>query len=96
VPKRSGTLAQPNTYIAKNQQWPHGKLAPNAPFEATIQQRLSRRLDTAIGNRSLRNLSAAANVSPQTISALIKGTTWGDLVTLARLEHALNTTLWER
>jgi transcriptional regulator with XRE-family HTH domain len=51
-------------------------------------------LQAAIGDRSLRTVAGITGVSASTLSNLVTGRTWGDVVTLARLEAALNVSLW--
>lgn len=41
-------------------------------------------------------MATSAGVSVGTVSALLAGRTWGDVVTVARLERALGVELWGR
>ncbi len=67
---------------------------PEAPPEAHLVAGIARRLRDTIGARSLRSVAAAAGVSVGTVSSLLSGRTWGDVVTVARLEQGLGVELW--
>lgn len=53
-----------------------------------------RRLAPEVEKSSLRAVSRDANVSLGALSYLLNGKTWGDFVTLARLEQAVGVQLW--
>ncbi|MDE2938892.1 MAG: hypothetical protein OXR67_08225 [Chloroflexota bacterium] len=55
---------------------------------------LARRLRTGIEKESIRYYAYKARLSPQTIVNILNGNTWPDLLTIARLEYALETRLW--
>lgn len=88
-----GLAATPREYLATG-AWPDGALAADAPFEAHHVAGMAQRLKAAIGERTLRSVARDANVSIGTLSSLMGGRTWGDVVTLVRLEHALGAVLW--
>jgi transcriptional regulator with XRE-family HTH domain len=75
-------------------EWPTGALGRNAPEEAKLAAGIARRLAAAQGARSLRQLAAETGVSPGTLSNLLAGRSWGDVVTIARLETGLGVPLW--
>lgn len=83
----------PRAYVSRG-EWPTGTLRRGAPFEAHKLAAISQRLKAAIGERSLRSIAAESDVSIGTLSNILGGRTWGDLVTLARLERALGADLW--
>lgn len=72
--------------------WPFGEIEQGIP--AKYAQRFSARLQEAIGTRSYRAIARESGVSHGTISALIRGDTWPDLITIAKLEWALGRVLW--
>lgn len=72
--------------------WPHAELDGDATAE-TAQQFVAA-LATATRGLSLREISAQTGVEHSTIGAVLAGDTWPDIVTLARLEHGLDATLW--
>lgn len=74
--------------------WPDGELRADAPYEVRVVLGISRRLRDAIGGRGLRSVAVDADVSIGAISHLLNGKTWGDVVTVARLEQALGVSLW--
>jgi transcriptional regulator with XRE-family HTH domain len=88
-----GLAATPREYLARG-EWPEGSLRRSAPYEALKVAEISQRLKVAIAGRSLRTVAADSGVSVGTLSNLLSGKTWGDVVTLARLERALGVELW--
>ena len=72
--------------------WPFGEIDGGIP--ARYAQRFSARLQEAIGTRSYRAIARESGVSHGTISALVRGDTWPDLITIAKLEWALGRVLW--
>lgn len=88
-----GLAPIPRAYLASG-DWPKGTLVTDAPFEAHHVAGVARRLLDAIGERSLRSVAREADVSIGTLSNLVGGRTWGDVVTVARLERCLGVSLW--
>lgn len=70
---------------------------PNEPAdEATVEvaRALALRLREVMDGRSAREVGRIAGVDFTTVSAILNGTTWPDLMTLARLEAGLGADLW--
>ncbi len=88
-----GLASTPGEYVIRG-AWPDGTFAKGAPFEARHVAEMAKRLKDAIGDRTLRSVSKDSNVSIGTLSSLLGGKTWGDVVTLVRLEQALGVGLW--
>lgn len=61
---------------------------------AWAAQGFCRQLAAAIGGRSLRDVEAATGVDHDTVARILRGDTWPDIATLARLEHGLGVDLW--
>jgi len=59
-----------------------------------VARRLANALRTAMGGRSLRAIGDATGVDHTTVAAILNGTTWPDLSTIARLEAGLDVDLW--
>jgi len=74
--------------------WPTGGLRRSAPAEAHLAEAIAERLRAAIGECSVRQVAIEAELSPQTVANLVQGLSWGDMVTIARLERVLGVTLW--
>ncbi len=74
--------------------WPDGPLASGAPPEAVTARAIAVNLGIAIGGRSVRKLAAEADLAHTTIYDLLAGNTYGDVITVARLESVLNRSLW--
>ena len=71
-----------------------GPYRNETPPEAFLAVGLALRLKNKIGNESIRYVAKKANLGPQTILNILNGKTWPDLLTIARLEHALEAKLW--
>jgi len=89
--RQVGIGGPPRSYLTEG-EWPDGTV--DGPVEARYAQALAQRLRDAIGQRSLREVGRAARIDHTTISAILAGRRWGDLVTIARLEQALGQSLW--
>lgn len=76
------------------------QLTPGWPDEhspdslAEVARRFAMALRSAIGTRSLRQTAAVAGVSHTAILAILAGSTWPDLATIAKLEAGLGVDLW--
>ena len=57
-------------------------------------RRLAMNLRGALAGRSVRDAARAAEVDYTTVYAILNGTTWPDVMTLARLEAGLDADLW--
>ena len=84
----------PIAYLKENGVFPHGPYLQDAPKEVFLAAGLAVRLQTKIGNESIRYIAKKADLSPQTLLNILKGVSWPDLRTIARLENALDTKLW--
>jgi hypothetical protein len=94
MPARTRLASVPAEYLAAGQSWPTGRLRKDAPPEAALAAGIASRMVEAMGGLSIRELARRSDVSPQTVSNLLAGRSWGDLVTLARIERALGVSLW--
>lgn len=88
APSVGGT---PRSHLPVPAHWPYGQTDNTATryaqgFAAALQQ--------AIGSRSYRTISRDSGVSHGTISAIIRGDTWPDLITVGLLEWAVGRALW--
>jgi hypothetical protein len=93
VPIRKSPRRPPVEYLASG-AWPNGQIHAKAPAETHLAQAMAGRLRIAIGERSVRQVAIEAELSPQTVANLVQGISWGDMVTIARLERVLGVTLW--
>ena len=93
--RRRGLLAHPRDYLAEGGSWPDGPLVEDAPAEALLARGVADRLRSA-QRGSIRSIAREAGISVQAVINIRDGTTWGDLPTIARLEIALDATLWGR
>ena len=85
-------LGTPRAHLRVPSHWPFGEIDDGIP--ARYAQRFSARLQEAIGTRSYRAIARESGVSHGTISALVRGDTWPDLITISKLEWALGRVLW--
>jgi AcrR family transcriptional regulator len=61
-----------------------------------VAQAISIKLKAALEGRSIRQVAAEADLAHTTVYDLLAGKTYGDVITVARLEAALETSLWPR
>lgn len=94
MPARTRLASAPVEYLLAGESWPGGRLRKDAPAEAALAAGIASRMVEAMGGLSIRELARRSDVSPQTVSNLVAGRTWGDVVTLARIERALGVALW--
>ncbi|WP_083652858.1 helix-turn-helix domain-containing protein [Serinicoccus sp. CNJ-927] len=71
--------------------WPTGDARDAA---AAVAARLAVNLREAVAGRSTRAVAELTGVDRTTVAAILNGTTWPDLATVARLEHGLVVDLW--
>ncbi len=93
MPARKTLLSSPADYLVSG-TWPDGRLRKGTPNEALLAVGISRRLRAAVGERPLRDVAREVELSPQTVANLLHGRSWGDAVTVARLESVLKVQLW--
>lgn len=66
----------------------------DGPPEAHYAVEVARRLARAMEGQSLRSVARESGLDHTTVRALVEGQRWPDLITIARLETALNVRLW--
>ena len=71
--------------------WPN---EPSADADVEVARRLAVNLGDAIAGRSIREIGRIAGVDPVAIGRVLRGETWPDLQTVARLEAGLASDLW--
>lgn len=74
--------------------WPDGELIAEAPPEAHRARANAMALRDALRERNLRQVAADADLAHTTIYDLLRGHTYGDVITLSRLEVVLGASLW--
>jgi hypothetical protein len=85
----------PRAHLATPSHWPHGEIDKKKDHpSARYAQRFAAGLAEVIGSRSLRSVARQTGVSHGTVSALLRGDTWPDLVTVSKLEWHLGHVLW--
>ncbi len=89
-PRQRG-LRPPAEYLISG-EWPTGIL--RGPIEAEYARQFALRLATAMGDRPIREVARAADVSHTTVIAVLSGGRWPDMATVAKLEVALASNLW--
>jgi hypothetical protein len=90
MPRRQGAKGSPKELAGTD--WPAARVEENSPV--WYAQEIARRLEEAIGSQSLREVGRLAELDHTTISAVVNGERWADLVTLAKLEAALGVRIW--
>jgi len=89
MPQRQSIDGPPNSYV---DDWPDGRAS--GPMAVEHARGLAKNLARAIGEESLRSVARRAEVDHTTIAAVLVGDRWADLVTVAKLEQALEARLW--
>jgi transcriptional regulator with XRE-family HTH domain len=74
--------------------WPHP--SNGAPVEVTVAAAFAANLRQVMNGRSGRDVGRTCNVDFTTVNAILNGSTWPDMVTIARLEAGLDANLWPR
>ena len=88
---RQNVKRRPKDYVISG-VWPDAQLEAFAPAE--YAESFARRLASVVEGLSMREVGRRANLDSQTISALLKGTSWPDTVSVAKLEAAFDRLLW--
>lgn len=81
------------TPIELSSDWPNARSSDHAGETARL---LALGLLEAIDGRSIRSVAKAADLNESTLRNVLSGTSWPDLRTIARLEHALDVDLYQR
>lgn len=89
MPRRTDLDGPPNHYVTP---WPDGPTT--GPAEVQVAVTIAHKLADATAGRSLRDVGRQAGVDHTTIAGIIAGERWPNMVTLARLEQALDVALW--
>lgn len=66
--------------------WPNGELGPEAPPEVRLAQGIAIRFNKYRKKTNLKEVAKQTRVSRPTLYGIIDGTTWPNIVTVARLE----------
>ncbi len=88
---RHRELRPPAAYVEAG-EWPAARLS--GPRLVLYAQEFAFRLEAAINNRSVREVARLAGISHSTLLAVLGGERWPDMVTIAKLEEALEADLW--
>ena len=86
--------------MARIPRKPPAELVDRWPDEAAadisveVARALSLRLRKEMHGRSAREVGRVTKVDHSTVQAILRGTTWPDLMTIARLEAGLGADLW--
>lgn len=81
--------------------WPEGPFEADAPEELSFYVEVVSRLrglcdDRAAGDdqQTVSDIASAARLSTATVYNILEGRTWGELLTIYRLEKQLGARLW--
>jgi transcriptional regulator with XRE-family HTH domain len=88
---RRGISGPPASYLVAG-EWPDGEV--QGPQAARVAQQLAINLHAAMAGRGLREVARAAGMNHAALRAVMRGESWPDLITIARLEAALEVDLW--
>lgn len=95
---RRGVRGAPRDYLAAGAAWPDRSVQPGESVaiarSVSIAAGVSERLRAALDGKSVAGVARDADVARSTIYDLLAGGTWPDLVTVTKLEEALDADLW--
>ena len=96
MPKYPRLASRPIDHFAKRQKWPRGHMTSTAPMEAEMVRRIAERLHKYKREHysTQKSMAKLSGVSPDALSRLMRGETWGTLSVIARLEDGLQIDLW--
>ncbi|MFJ1797166.1 helix-turn-helix domain-containing protein [Kitasatospora griseola] len=96
IPMPGGYLRKtsPREFAADPGTWPDTTVPDHAQARVmlVIAARLRERVEA--DGRSLREIAAQTGVNRQTITNLMAGSSWADVLTISLLEDRLNVVLW--
>ena len=72
-------------------EWPE---LPSSDPLGEVARQFALNVEAAIGDRSIRAASADAGVDHSTMLSVLRGKSWPDLVTIAKLESGFGVDLW--
>ena len=78
-------LKRPRDWLPTG-EWPNGELGPEAPPEVRLAQGIAIRFNNYRKKTDLKKVAEQTRVSRPTLYGIINGTTWPNIVTVARLE----------
>ena len=86
--RRRSAVGPPRDYV--DGTWPEGAAVPGAPRALEHARMISLRLAAALEGRSVTDVAEQADLARSTIYDLVGGKTWPDLISLGKLETALD------
>lgn len=93
MPNRGRIRSKPREFVARG-AFPDGPLKSQSPAAAWWAAEIARRLRDAIAEASLSEVARDADLARSTIYDIVSGETWPDVVSIVKLQDALNTRLW--
>lgn len=84
----------PRDWAADPNTWPRGPWKPHTPRFALVTAAIAAAIEDHRGDRSLRDIAAAAGIAHTSLSRLIAGRHVPDIGVVTALEEALGTALW--
>ena len=97
---RRQPLKQPRDYLLSRGEWPSGPFEADAPVELEFYVGIVGRLIQVCGDKKenegkeVPDIARDAKLSNQTVYNILQGKSWCELLTIYRLEKALNAQLW--
>ena len=98
--KRRRELDQPCEYLDRYGEWPDGPFEEDAPAELQFYAGVARRLRDACAaakaeeGKEIADIASDAQLGAATVYNILQGRSWCELLTIHRLEKALNKPLW--
>lgn len=93
VPRRSAAYGLPCEWVVDG-EWPDATFRADTPDVVAYAAELSRRLGQALAGKSKTDVAARSNLTRPTLYDILQGKSWPDMISIARLETALEVDLW--
>ena len=98
--KRRREMDQPCEYLGAGGEWPDGPFKQDAPVELQFYAGVAKRLIDACAaakadeGKEIADIASDAQLGVATVYNILQGRSWCELLTIHRLEKALNRRLW--
>lgn len=93
MPRRSEAYGTPRQWLVRG-SWPNGTFREDTPEVVAYAVQLAITLEAALEGLNKSAVASSASLTRTTLYDMLAGNAWADMVSIARLEEALQTDLW--